>query len=114
MDVQALAVLPLHDQSVRHRFAGQQLRLGINAATQRTEGVELAVQKGDPTRNGLSGQLSYTYTNAKIKYSTLANGTNTIDMINGYITQFNALTKGGGGSPWYCANGKGANGQTNP
>ena len=93
---------------------GNNFASAINAATQRTEGVELAVQKGDPTRNGLSGQLSYTYTNAKIKYSTLANGTNTIDTINDYITQFNALTKGGGGSPWYCANGKGANGSNQP
>ncbi|HEY1681836.1 MAG TPA: TonB-dependent receptor [Candidatus Tumulicola sp.] len=82
----------------------------INAATQRTEGVELAIQKGDPSRNGLSGQLSYTYTNAKIKYSTLANGSNAIDVINGYITAFNGLTKAGGGSPWYCTNGKGPNG----
>ena len=86
----------------------------INAATQRTEGVELAVQKGDPSRNGLSGQLSYTYTNAKIKYSTLANGSNAIDVINGYITAFNGLTKAGGGSPWYCTNGKGPNGTNGP
>lgn len=98
---------------------GNNFASAINAATQRTLGVEFAVQKGDPTRNGLSGQLSYTYTNAKIKYSTLANGTNTIDVINDYIKQFNALTKAGGGSPWYCAplvpgNGKGPNGSNQP
>jgi hypothetical protein len=81
----------------------------INAATQRTEGVELAVQKGDPSRNGFSGQLSYTYTNAKIKYSTLANGSNAIDVINTYISGYNKLTRAGGGSPWYCANGQGPN-----
>jgi hypothetical protein len=75
---------------------------GINAATQKTTGVEVAVQKGDPTRNGLSGQLSYTFTSAKIKYSTLANGSNAIDVINNYITVYNGLTKSGGGSPWYC------------
>jgi hypothetical protein len=90
----------------------------INAATQKTAGVELALQKGDPSRNGLSGQLSYTFTSAKIKYSTLANGSNGIDIINNYISAFNKLTKGGGGSPYYCApqtnnpnkQGKGPNG----
>ena len=87
---------------------------GINAATQQTAGVEFAMQKGDPTRNGLSGQLSYTYTSAKIKYSTLANGSNAIDQINNYIGVFNGLTKSGGGSPWYCTNGQGPNGTNGP
>ncbi|HKU81712.1 MAG TPA: TonB-dependent receptor, partial [Candidatus Tumulicola sp.] len=82
---------------------------GINAATQQTTGVEVAIQKGDPTRNGLSGQLSYTYTAAKIKYSTLANGSNAIDQINNYIKVYNGLTQKGGGSPWYCANFQGPN-----
>jgi hypothetical protein len=86
----------------------------INAATQKTSGVELALQKGDPSRNGLSGQLSYTYTDAKIKYSTLANGSNGIDVINNYISGFNKLTKAGGGSPWYCTNGAGPNGTNGP
>jgi len=89
---------------------GNNFASAINAATQRTYGVELAVQKGDPTRNGLSGQLSYTYTNAKIRYNTLANGSNTIDAINNYIQAFNKLTKAGGGSPWYCYNTSGAGG----
>ncbi|MBV8116990.1 MAG: TonB-dependent receptor, partial [Candidatus Eremiobacteraeota bacterium] len=93
---------------------GNNFSSAINAATQRTLGVELAVQKGDPTRNGLSGQLSYTYTNAKIRYSTLANGSNTIDTINSYITAFNKLTKAGGGSPYYCTDGLGANGTNGP
>src|SRR6185437_3301670 len=74
----------------------------------------VAIQKGDPTRNGLSGQLSYTYTAAKIKYSTLANGSNAIDVINGYIKVYNGLTKSGGGSPWYCVNGAGPNGSNGP
>jgi Carboxypeptidase regulatory-like domain/TonB dependent receptor len=82
---------------------GPSFASGINAATQQTKGVELAIQKGDPSRNGFSGQLNYTYTNASIKYSTLANGTNAIDIINNYITAFNGLTKAGGGSPYYCA-----------
>ena len=65
---------------------------GINAGTQRTTGVELAFQKGDPTRDGLSGQLSYTWTRAEIKYSTLANGVNSIDVINNDIITYNQLT----------------------
>jgi Carboxypeptidase regulatory-like domain/TonB dependent receptor-like, beta-barrel len=87
---------------------------GINAATQQTAGVEFAVQKGDPTRNGFSGQLSYTFTSAKIKYSTLANGSNAIDVINNYISVYNGLTKSGGGAPWYCVNGAGPNGTNGP
>lgn len=84
---------------------------GINAATQQTWGAEVAVQKGDPSRNGLSGQLSYTYTNAQMKFSKLANGTNAIDNINIYINAFNKLTKAGGGSAYYCA-GSGAGSAT--
>ena len=65
---------------------------GLNAGTQKTMGVEFALQKGDPNKNGFAGQLSYTYTNAKIKYSTLANGTNAIDALNSYIVAYNQLT----------------------
>ena len=71
---------------------GSNFASGVNAGTQKTSGVEVAFQKGDPSRNGLSGQLSYTYTNAKIKYSTLANGTNTVDVLNSYIIAYNQLT----------------------
>jgi hypothetical protein len=49
----------------------------FNSGTQRTQGIEVAILKGDPSRNGFSGQLSYTYTDAKIKYS-LINGNNAI------------------------------------
>ncbi len=88
---------------------------GINAATQQTYGVELSIQKGDPSRNGLSGQLNYTYTNARIKYYTLSNGSNTIDTINNYIQAFNKLTSSGGGSPYYCGGTTGGpNGSNTP
>jgi outer membrane receptor protein involved in Fe transport len=66
---------------------------GINAAQQLTSGVEVAIQKGDPSRNGLSGQLSYTYTNAKQRFYTLSNGSNTIDALNTYIRAYNGLTE---------------------
>jgi hypothetical protein len=65
---------------------------GFNAATQRTSGVEFQFQKGDPTHNGLSGQFSYTYTNAKLRYS-LINGVNSISGILQNLQNFWALTK---------------------
>ncbi|MGZ3527810.1 MAG: TonB-dependent receptor domain-containing protein, partial [Vulcanimicrobiaceae bacterium] len=74
---------------------------GVNVGTQKSAGVELAIQKGDPSRDGWAGQLSYTYTNAKIKYGNLPNGTNGIDYLNNYVKAFNGLTKAGGGAPCY-------------
>ncbi len=64
---------------------------GFNAATQKSQGIELQIQKGDPTRNGLSGQISYTYTDAKIKYS-LINGNNSVTALLANIDQFWSLT----------------------
>ena len=69
---------------------------GINAGTQKTTGVELAIQKGDPSRDGFSGQLNFTYTHARIQYQNLAGGKNAISFINSSIVAFNDLTK-------YCA-----------
>ena len=74
---------------------------GVNVGHQRSYGVEVGIQKGDPTRDGWSGGLSYTYTNAKVQYGNLPNGTNAIDNLNDYIKAFNALTQAGGGSPCY-------------
>jgi hypothetical protein len=73
----------------------------VNLGTQRSEGVEFEIQKGDPTRDGLSGSISYTYTNAKIRYENAPNGFNAIDTLNNYIKAYNALTKAGGGAPCY-------------
>ncbi len=63
----------------------------------------MAIQKGDPSRDGLSGQLSYTYTKALMQYGNLPNGTNAIDYLNDYIKAFNALTSAGGGAQCYGA-----------
>lgn len=73
----------------------------VNLGTQRSYGVEFQVQKGDPSRDGFSGAISYTYTNAKIRYENAPNGFNAIDTINNYIKAYNALTKAGGGAPCY-------------
>ena len=67
---------------------------GFNAATQRTSGVEVAFEKGDPSHNGLSGQMSYTYTRALLRYS-LVNGTSTLDVLRSNLASFYALTQAG-------------------
>ena len=74
---------------------------GTNVGHQHSWGLEFQVQKGDPTRDGLSGALSYTYTKALLQYGNLPNGTNGIDYLNNYINAFNKLTSAGGGSPCY-------------
>jgi hypothetical protein len=74
---------------------------GVNVGHQHSYGVEVGIQKGDPTRDGFSGGISYTYTKALVQYANLPNGTNAIDNMNDYIKAFNGLTQAGGGSPCY-------------
>ena len=71
------------------------------AGTQKSYGVEFQITAGDVTRDGISGQLSYTYTYATIQYQNTPLGRNAIDAVNGFITSYNALTRGGGGAPCY-------------
>jgi Carboxypeptidase regulatory-like domain/TonB dependent receptor-like, beta-barrel len=66
---------------------------GLNAGYQTSDGFEFAFQKGDFSRNGVSGQLSFAYTYATVKYSLLPNGTTVLSPINSGITQYNAYTK---------------------
>jgi len=80
---------------------GPNFASALNVGTQKTMGVEFALSKGDASRDGLAGQLSYTYTRARVKFSNLSNGRNTIDPLNDYIKAYNALTQAGGGSPCY-------------
>ena len=87
---------------------------GVNIGHQHSYGVELAVNKGDPTRDGWAGQLSYTYTKALIQYGNLPNGTNAIDYLNSYIKAFNALTSAGGGAQCYAVDGLGVQGNNGP
>ena len=67
---------------------------GLNSGSQRSEGVEFQVQKGDFSRNGLTGLVSFAYTNSYIKYGTLTNGTNIISPADASIANYNAYTKG--------------------
>jgi hypothetical protein len=79
-----------------------QVPVGVN----RNQGVEFQFNKGDFTRNGLSGQLAFTYTNSKVLFQnipTATGGTITSELValNQVIAQYNSLTKAGGGSPCY-------------
>ena len=76
---------------------------GLNVGRQTSSGVEFQVNKGDFSRNGLSGSLAFTYTHSQIDYDTLSNGNTVVSGINGDIDAFNKLTKAGGGSPCYVA-----------
>lgn len=65
----------------------------FNGGTERTDGVELEFTKGDFNRNGLSGILSYTYTNAKEKWDNYAGvPINPVDPYNQDIIEYNQLT----------------------
>ena len=44
-----------------------QVPVGVN----RNQGVEFQFNKGDFTRNGLSGQLAFTYTNSKVMFQNI-------------------------------------------
>jgi len=66
---------------------------GLNADRLTARGVELQVNKGDFGRNGLSGQLSFTYTNAYAQYNKFAGGSSVFDGINTDIQNYNGFTK---------------------
>lgn len=66
---------------------------GLNIGTQLNYGVEFSLQDGDFTRNGLSGLISYTHTESKVKYAAVSNGASVIDTLNNYIEQYNSYTK---------------------
>jgi TonB dependent receptor/Carboxypeptidase regulatory-like domain len=78
---------------------------GLNVGRQTSQGLELEVDKGDFSRNGLAGRLSFTYTNSYISYTKLGNGQSIIDGFNANITQYNGFTKAGGGAPCYTVGG---------
>src|SRR5580698_4513892 len=63
---------------------------GLNAGFQTSSGFEFQFDKGDFSRNGFSGQLSFAYTYATVKYGTLPNGTTVLSPINSAIAQYNA------------------------
>lgn len=97
-----------------YRWATDQLYESVNiptlfgvspsftSGTQRTDGVEFLITKGDFNKNGLSGAFSYTYTNSAEKWNNYPGSPlNPVDVYNQDIQNFNLLTKGGGGSLCY-------------
>lgn len=68
------------------------LTSGLNAGYQTSSGFEFQFDKGDFSRNGFAGQLSFAYTYTTVKYNTLPNGTTVISPINAGITGYNAYT----------------------
>jgi len=58
----------------------------------RSQGVELAVQKGDFSRDGWAGALAFTYTYTTINYTPLKNGGTPLSPINTDIKTYNAYT----------------------
>ncbi|HEY1883551.1 MAG TPA: TonB-dependent receptor [Candidatus Cybelea sp.] len=80
---------------VQNFFLNQQTGFisGLNVGSQRSEGFEFQAQKGDFSRNGISGLLSFAYTNSYTKYGVLSNGTTIISPINATISNYNAYTK---------------------
>ena len=69
-----------------------QLTSGLAVGSLRTTGVEFQLKKGSFDRNGLSALVSYTYTNARIKYYTLPGGGSIVSPINNDIKTYNAYT----------------------
>ncbi|HEY0395516.1 MAG TPA: carboxypeptidase regulatory-like domain-containing protein [Candidatus Elarobacter sp.] len=65
----------------------------INVGRKSVKGLELALQRGDPSREGLYAALSYTYTFARVRFDTFANGTTNDTAVNNAIAQYNAYTK---------------------
>jgi hypothetical protein len=72
---------------------------GLNVGRQTSQGVELEVDKGDFSRNGLAGRLSFTYTDSYIQYTKTPNGANVVDGINQNIQGYNAYTSFCGAHP---------------
>ncbi|MBV9270692.1 MAG: TonB-dependent receptor, partial [Candidatus Eremiobacteraeota bacterium] len=87
------------------------LESGLNVGHQVSYGVELAVRKGDFSRDGWSGAFTYTYTHSRIQYRNFDNSSrNVIDNLNDYIAQYNAYTQAGGGAKCYGPGGGGTAG----
>ena len=87
----------------------------FNAGTERVDGVEFQLTKGDFNKDGLSGNFSYTYTNAAEMWNNYTDSIiGPVDQYNQDIEEFNALTKAGGGAPCYAPTANGTAAPTCP
>ena len=66
---------------------------GLNVGSETNAGVEFLLEAGNFNSNGLSAQVSYTYTHSSIKYSPLPNGSTVVDLDNVDIQHYNSFTK---------------------
>ncbi|MDB5070728.1 MAG: TonB-dependent receptor, partial [Candidatus Eremiobacteraeota bacterium] len=65
---------------------------GLNVGRQTSEGIEVEIDKGDFSRNGLAARLSFAYTNSYITYGRGATGISVLDGANQGIQAYNAYT----------------------
>jgi hypothetical protein len=65
---------------------------GVNGGLVKAYGLEFALTKGDFSKDGLSFELSYTYTNSESRYDDITPGVNFIDTLNSFIQQYNSYT----------------------
>ena len=87
-------------------FVGAGFSTQVPVGVNRNKGVEFLFTKGDFSKNGLSGQLAFTYTDSKIMFQNIPLATggfipNQLTAINVAISQYNKLTRAGGGKPCY-------------
>jgi TonB dependent receptor/Carboxypeptidase regulatory-like domain/TonB-dependent Receptor Plug Domain len=88
---------------------------GLNVGSQRSEGVEFQTQKGDFSRDGFSGLLSFAYTYSYIHYGPIAAGASGSTVLGGIETaigQYNAYTKTCANNPHNSNCGSTSNGMT--
>lgn len=81
----------------------------LNVGSLRAFGYEFMSRYGDFNRDGLSAQVSFAYTNSKIRYNDFPGSSNNmINLIDSeLIGGYNKLTSAGGGSPCYATGGVG-------
>ena len=70
-ELQAHAVLHVGHEWQQQTFIGAGFVTQVPVGVNRNYGVEFQVNKGDFTRNGLSGQLAFTYTNSKVQFQNV-------------------------------------------
>lgn len=64
----------------------------VNVGEKKVTGIEVLLRKGDFNRDGLSGQLAYTYTHGTIRFKPLPSGSTALQGINTSVETYNAYT----------------------
>lgn len=72
---------------------------GVNVGNETVSGVEFFLRKGNFENNGISAQLSYTYTYGTVRFNQFSNGTTAVTGVNNAIAQYNAYTSFCAASP---------------